>query len=242
MKTKKLLLLDMNGTIVESGSVIPEPTVDLISSLNYQIGIISGSTLSKMRRSLEPLLERKPNIYLLPEMGSSCFHGNYLTYDMNPQFDSGLRARVSLFAEMAFEDVGLDRDEETIITEGHSKITISLLGEEATLKQKKEADANGALRRKIIHNIHKYLERTGHRSMPTLTLAGYNSIDVMETNWDKRDGSRAFLSYLGLQPRDACFYGDNIKPGMNNWPLSYTGIISYEVAGLLDAFDKLRTA
>lgn len=236
-------MFDVDGTVTESAQVISPVMAELLASANQRLAFISGTDCKELKRMLEPLIAARPDsVYLLPEMGRTCHLANLMLYDFGQPFDADLIKKITMGASLAMESLGIIPVADDVFLRRESQLTISILGRSAPTQMKKDVDPTGSIRRKIIHSIVKFLENSGEELMPNFTLGGHSSIDIQESPWDKRDGTMAFLEYMGVHPYEVIFFGDNLQPGGNDYPMRYTGVRCVEVKDPLDTFTKLSNA
>lgn len=239
MRDEKLIIFDMNGVVTDGCAPISNAMRNTIADINKPIAIISGASLFEMHKALRTLINDRV-IYLLPEYGSSCFHsGGIMIYEKSKPFDEKLFSRLSLFADMALDLVGIDYADSQVI-KWHSQATISITRKDSPLGLKRNLDKTGVIRRKIIHTIFDMFNLTGEESELTYTLAGHSSIDIREDGWDKREGIETFLEWMCVHPSDAAFYGDRILPGYANWPTTYSGVNVIEARNMNHALRMAR--
>jgi len=235
----ELLLFDVDGTITKSAMPIANSMAEALAGQPHTLGFITGTDHGALIHMLDLLLEIRPTVFLLPEMGSACYQGQNMVYDavppMNPDTFDILRAAFT--AELY--KIGLPSVAPDVFLKRRAQMTVSIIGRSAPLEMKERVDPNCAIRHKLCHAVADTLYKMG-RPRVYFTMGGTSSIDIMETSWDKRDGVLRFLNFMGFEPKDALYFGDRLKPGGNDWPVTHTGVEYIQVEGPLETYQRIR--
>lgn len=232
-------MFDVDGTVTKSASVMGTDMAELLGGIKQRLAFISGTDIDELHRMLAPLAKHKKEFYILPEMGAACYSSKVgRLYEYGEPFPWDLFAQIKLFASMSMADVGIIPIADDVFLKRRTQMTISLLGRSAPDEAKRKFDPRGSLRRKVIHDISQMLERN-IEELPCFTLGGSSSIDIQTTDWDKEDGARTFMKFFGLKPENILFFGDNLQPGGNDFPITHTGIKCVPVSGPWDTLSRL---
>lgn len=245
--TKKLIAFDLDGTLAESKSALPDKMSELISELlkNYQVCVISGGKFGQFEKQLldnlkadTSLLER---LHLMPTCGT-----RYFTYDsaasewhMNyaEDFSEEEKHQIVTALEEGIDELGLREAEPwgALIEDRGSQITFSALGQEAPVDAKEAWDPDNkkkfALRDLVAGKIPAFEVRAG----------GSTSIDITKLGIDKAYGMRKIMELVGVDQKEILFVGDRLEEGGNDYPVKEMGIDSIAVSKWQDTALVIET-
>jgi HAD superfamily hydrolase (TIGR01484 family) len=228
---KRLIVFDLDGTLAESKSPLDAEMATLLSQLLavIRVAVISGGAWPQFQKQV---LARLPddaglkNLSLLPTCGTKFYRydgaweklysddfsaadSKHVIDSLNKALDaSGFRAA------RAWGDVIEDRG---------SQITLSALGQDAPLAEKKAWDPDFAKREKIKAILASDLPGF------SINLGGATSIDITRPGIDKAYGIRKLNEMLGIGIPDMVFVGDALFPGGNDYPAKKAGVLSIAV-------------
>ena len=228
--TKKLIAFDLDGTLAESKSALPDKMSELIGELlrNYRVCVISGGKFGQFERQLldnlkvdASLLEK---LHLMPTCGT-----RYFTYDATPNgwhmnyaedFTEDEKQQIVTALEEGIDELGLREAEPwgALIEDRGSQITFSALGQEAPVDAKEAWDHDNkkkfALRDVVAAKIPAFEVRAG----------GSTSIDVTKLGIDKAYGMKKIMELVGVAQEEILFVGDRLEKGGNDYPVKAMGI------------------
>jgi HAD superfamily hydrolase (TIGR01484 family) len=233
--TKKVIAFDLDGTLAESKSALPDRMSTLISELlqHYQVCVISGGKFGQFEKQLLDNLKADASLlgklHLMPTCGT-----RYFTYDtandswrMNyaEDFTDEEKQQIISALEEGIDELGLREPEPwgDLIEDRGSQITFSALGQEAPVDAKESWDADNkkkfALRDTVAAKIPAFEVRAG----------GSTSIDITKLGIDKAYGMSKIMELVGVTKEDILFIGDRLEEGGNDYPVKAMGIDSIPV-------------
>jgi HAD superfamily hydrolase (TIGR01484 family) len=237
---KKLIAFDLDGTLAESKSALPDRMSELLNELldNFQVCVISGGKFGQFEKQLLGNLKTSPanmeKLHLMPTCGT-----RYFTYDINAtkwhqiyaeDFTEADKKKIVEALREGVKECGFDKDKtwgEQIEDRG-SQITFSALGQEAPVKEKEEWDPDNAKKAKIrdivAHKIPEFEVRSG----------GSTSVDITKLGIDKAYGMEKLMQILEISKEDILFFGDRLTEGGNDYPVKAMGIDTIEVSNWED--------
>lgn len=244
---KKLIAFDLDGTLAESKSALPDKMSDLITELleKYQVCVISGGKFGQFEKQLLDNLKADSGLlnrlHLMPTCGT-----RYFTYDnvagewhMNyaEDFSEDEKQQIVSALEQGIDELGLREAEPwgDLIEDRGSQITFSALGQEAPVDAKESWDHDNkkkfALRDVVAAKIPDFEVRAG----------GSTSIDVTKLGIDKAYGMRKIMELVGVDKQEILFIGDRLEEGGNDYPVKAMGIDSIAVTKWQDTALVIET-
>ena len=227
---KKVIAFDLDGTLAESKSALPDKMSTLISELlqKYQVCVISGGKFGQFEKQLLDNLKADASLleklHLMPTCGT-----RYFTYDsvnsnwrMNyaEDFTEEEKQQITDALERGIDELGLREAEPwgDLIEDRGSQITFSALGQEAPVDAKESWDPDNkkkfALRDAVAAKIPAFEVRAG----------GSTSIDVTKLGIDKAYGMGKIMELVGVAKEEILFVGDRLEEGGNDYPVKAMGI------------------
>ena len=237
---KKVIAFDLDGTLAESKSALPDEMSLLLSKLleKYEICVISGGKFEQFEEQLLGNLKVDPEqlnkLHLMPTCGT-----RYYLYDIEksdwdqiyaediPEID---KKRIIEALQSSAKELGYFEENPwgEIIEDRGSQITFSALGQEAPVKEKKQWDPDGIkkmrLRNAVAEKIPDFEVRTG----------GSTSVDVTKLGIDKAYGMRKLEELLRISKDEILFIGDALHVGGNDYPVKAYGIDTISVTSWED--------
>lgn len=239
MKSKKLVMFDLDRTLTESKSKLSEDVAVVFAELlmDHDVAIISGCSFRQFETQfLVPLNDFVPDSFediyklsLLPTCGSQMYlydSGWYCTYSNN----FTLKEKVNIYNAWSSSTIPHDftcTPYGEVAEDRGSQITFSMCGQDAPLDVKEKYDPGAIIRKKIIAAMHKYF----HIGEFEIKVGGTTSIDVTRKGIDKAHGVNKVLSYLNISKENAVFIGDSLDNGGNDAPVKSTGVECIETTG-----------
>jgi phosphomannomutase len=228
---KKLVVFDLDGTLAESKASLDAEMATLVSRLLgvVKVAVISGGSWQQFT---DQLLSNLPdrghlaNLSLLPTCGTKFFQ---YEKGWKERYSEDLtdveKAKVIGSLQTALEASGFKAQKtwgEQIEDRG-SQITLSALGQQAPLEEKKKWDPDYTKRKKIKAILDDSLAEFSVR------MGGATSIDVTKPGIDKAYGIRKLRDILSIAIEEMIFIGDALFPGGNDYPAKEAGVVSIQV-------------
>lgn len=235
-KMKKIIAFDLDGTLAESKSALPDKMSTLLSDLlqRYQVCVISGGKFAQFERQLLANLhadnELLSRFHLMPTCGTRYHTYNVKTGEWEMQyaedFDDDEKDRIIKALNEGIDELGLREAKPwgELVEDRGSQITFSALGQEAPVEKKEEWDPDSAkkhaLRDLVADKIPDFEVRTG----------GSTSIDVTKLGIDKAYGMNKLMELTSTTKEEILFVGDRLEEGGNDYPVKTLGIDTIAVS------------
>lgn len=246
-KDKKLTIFDLDGTLVETKSILDGEMADLLGRLlaKKRIAVIGGAQFERFKKDLIDRLnvprQLFENLFIFPTTASSFYryeNGQWQEV-YSEKFSKKERDKIAEAFERTFKEINYMKPEKTygeLIEDRGSQITFSALGQDVVKElgekgvelKKKWRDENQELKLKLAQTLQKYLPEFEVRA------AGYTSIDITRKGIDKEYGVRQMEKYLGVTVQDMLFVGDAFFEGGNDYAALKTGVLCFEVKEIGD--------
>ena len=228
---KSLIVFDLDGTLAESKSPMDKEMARLLDRLlaKAKVAIISGGAWPQFEKQVLPNLADDPrleNLSLLPTCGTKFFHrdGSWkLLY--SEDFTATQKKKIIAALDKALDQSGFRPKKHwgEIIEDRGGQITLSALGQEAPLDEKKGWDPKFEKRKKIKAILEPMIPEF------SVQLGGSTSIDITRPGVDKAYGIKKLKEVLGIPIKDMIFVGDALFPGGNDYPAKTAGALSIQV-------------
>lgn len=231
---KQLAVFDLDGTLAESKAPLDNEVGEWLGRLLavVRVAVISGGAWPQFQKQLLAHLpdgDHLSNLSLLPTSGT-----RFMAYDggawrqlyaenFRPdQKDQIIKALTDVFE--ASGNVPAKRWGQVIEDRG-SQITLSALGQEAPLEQKRKWDPDFSKRKAMKAELERLLPEF------SIGLGGSSSIDVTRPGVDKAYGIGKLREVLGVDIEEMVYVGDALFEGGNDYPARRTGVDCISVAG-----------
>jgi phosphomannomutase len=228
---KSLIVFDLDGTLAESKAPLDAEMADLLTRLMevVRVAVISGGAWTQFEQQVLARLpsdDRLKNLSILPTCGTKFyrFDGAWqLLY--SEDFSKTDTDKIIGALNQALDQSGFRADKHwgDLIEDRGSQITLSALGQQAPLEEKKQWDPDFKKRQKIKGILAPLLPDV------SIQLGGATSIDITRPGIDKAYGIGKLRDTLGVPIKDMMFIGDAIFPGGNDYPAKQAGVLSVEV-------------
>lgn len=248
--SKKIIAFDLDGTLAESKRPITEDMASLIEELAKEkiVVVISGGTIKQFNTQFLPAFSKEDllspfikNLILLPTSGSQ-------RYEYNLEKKEWTLTDIELFSEEVKQkvknvlkeiiDSGLydipPNPTGEYIEDRLTQLSISALGQEAPIEQKKLWDPDQKKRQKIKAVLDKELPET------SIIIGGTTTIDILPKGFNKASGLKRLLDKLGMVIGEMVFVGDAIFPGGNDYSAYEAGIESIKVSGPTETKEVIK--
>ena len=251
-KNKKFIVFDLDGTLVETKSVMDEEMASLFCRLleSKLVAVISGAKYDLFREQIIKRLncsqEALSKLFLFPTTATSfyCYNKGWKLVYAN-ELSKEEKAMIKIAFKKTFKEINYKKPEKTygkVIEDRKSQITFSVLGQDVVkilgdrgVELKKEWKAkNTPLKMKIAKTLAKYLPDLEVRA------AGYSSIDVTHKGIDKEYGIKQIEKNLKITKKDMFFIGDALYPGGNDNAVLRSGVLCFEVKSVDDTKKCIR--
>lgn len=233
MKSKKLIIFDLDGTLAESKAEMDEEMSQLMLQLleKKQVAVISGGAFEQFEKqflkSLNAPEKILPRLHLFPTCSTSYY--NYENFWKQVYFNElpkSKKARVMQAFNQMFQEIGFKPKEifGEILEDRGSQITFSALGQKAPYEKKKDWDPEQKKRKQMKTILEKLIPDLEVR------IGGSTSIDVTEKGIDKAYGINKIEEHLKIKKAEMLFIGDALFEGGNDYPVKRTGVECIQVA------------
>jgi len=251
-RDKKLIVFDLDGTLVETKSLLDAEMADLLGRLlgSKSVAVISGAKYELFQDQIIHRLKcpesLSANLFLFPTTGTSFYRYNngwnmIYSEELTEREKSDIRDAV----EKAFLEVNYEEPKKVYgitLEDRKTQVTYSFLGQDVV----KVLGEEGVRLKKVWRDEHTNLKleiaEVLQRLLPGLEVraAGYTSIDITRKGIDKEYGLKQMEKYLGIPIEDMLFIGDAIFPGGNDYAALKTGVLSIKVEGVGDTKKIIR--
>jgi len=228
---KKLVVFDLDGTLAESKSSLDPEMADLLVRLLAvaKVAVISGGAWpqfeSQFLRNF-PQDDRLRDLSLLPTCGTQFYrYDGGWTKLYAEDFSDADKQQIIGALDRALDETGLRPAKHwgDLIEDRGSQITLSALGQQAPLEEKKSWDPDFSKRNRLKEVLQPMIPRF------SVNLGGATSIDVTMPGIDKAYGIHKLREILRIAIPDMVFVGDAIFPGGNDYPPKQAGVFSIRV-------------
>ena len=239
----KLVIFDLDGTLAESKQPLTSEMAMFVTKLltRTKVAIVSGGALPQFLKQVVgqlPSDANLANLYILPTSGASLyeFKNNgwekiYEEHLSEKESETIAAAMSSAAIETGIIDFSESAWGDRIEYRG-GQVTMSALGQEAPIVEKKAWDPDHAKRHKLQAAIAAKLPEF------SVGIGGSTTIDVTKRGIDKAYGIRQLCKRLGINESDAMYIGDELESGGNDESVYKTGVVTCVVN---DPSDTLRT-
>jgi len=239
MKNKyKFLVFDVDMTVTESCSVITNEIAEVLNNLNEKLIFLSGTNAKELKRRISSKLKREH--YILANAGTHHLlvspEGEKELYN-KPLKEEEKEEIISALKKLneKYNIISLTTEEDQIQDRG-SQITSSLLGKNAPRDKKEAYDSDKKKRTEFVQFLKTILGEEKYE----FGIGGTTSIDITEKGNDKGIALEKFAKEKNLSKEDFLFFGDQMRPGGNDFPVIKTGIKCIEVTGPEETLKILR--
>ena len=216
---KKIILMDMDGTITPARKPIEQAMIDKLNDVlnkGISIAIVSGSTYGYILEQLSSWSRiEDPNVWVMPCNGTQCYHQGEEIYSLNMREAVSEEDWKSLM-QLLFLGMSTVCIEEFPITGDHvsyrgSTINYCPVGRNANDAERqafKEWDTKTNYRAKFADDMTK----SPLGAIFKFKVGGNTSVDIYPIGWDK---SYAFRHFEGFD--EIYFIGDRCEPMGNDY-------------------------
>jgi len=228
---KRLIVFDLDGTLAQSKSAIDTEMANLLNSLLaiVKVAVISGGAWPQFEQQVLAHLRHDDclrDLSLLPTCGTKFYrHGVGWELLYSEDFTAAEKSTIidSLQRAIVAADCRVEKVLGDVIEDRGSQITLSALGQQAPLEDKKKWDPDFIKRKKMKAILDTLIPEFSVR------LGGATSIDVTKPGIDKAYGIRKLRDILGIAIEEMIYVGDALFPGGNDYPAEQAGCVSIRV-------------
>jgi phosphomannomutase len=228
---KGLIIFDLDGTLARSKLPIDAEMGSLLAQLLevIKVAIISGGAwlqFEKQVLSNLPRDNRLKNLSILPTCGTQFYHYDGTWQQLySEDFSADEKLQIIAALNKALDLSGLRSKQHwgDLIEDRASQITLSALGQEAPLEEKKTWDADFKKREEIKGILQALIPAF------SIHFGGTTSIDVTKPGIDKAYGIKKLEEVLRVDTGDMIFIGDALFPSGNDYPAKQAGVLSIAV-------------
>jgi phosphomannomutase len=229
---KNLVVFDLDGTLAESKAPLDAEMATLLGKLLavVRVAVISGGAWPQFQQQVLAQLpgdDGLKNLSLLPTCGTRFYrrHDGAWENVYAEDFSHQDRDRIIAALNHAFDASGFRaaRCWGAVIEDRGSQITLSALGQDAPLAEKKVWDPDFKKRERIKAILESHIPGF------SVHLGGSTSIDITRPGIDKAYGIGKLRDMLGVAIGEMVFVGDALFPGGNDYPARQAGVLSIQV-------------
>lgn len=244
---KKLVAFDLDNTLAESKSQIPDEMAYILGKLldKYEVCIISGGKFGQFEKQVISRLsvsdEQMGRLHIMPTCGTRYHRYDVVAKEWKLIYHNDLTAdqkkRIRAAFEKGAKELGMweEKPYGEIIEDRGSQMTYSALGQEIGemlgeegIKRKYAWDPDMKKRNALRDLIAPELDDVEVR------VGGITSIDVTLPGVDKAYGMNKLMDELSMSKEEILFIGDMLQEGGNDYPVKAMGIDSVEVRNYED--------
>jgi len=224
-----LFIFDLDGTLAESKQLLTNEMAALIAKLLtvIKVAVISGGALPQFLKQVVAQLPSNANfsnLYLLPTSGAALYE--YHDGGWDKIYEERLSEKeadvIAAAMHAAAKETGLINFSEPAwgerIEYRGSQVSMSALGQQAPVAEKKAWDPDHAKRIALQANIAAKLPEFAVR------YGGSTTIDVTKPGIDKAYGIRQLCKRLGIEESEALYIGDELESGGNDEAVYKTAV------------------
>lgn len=234
MNIPATIVFDLDQTLAESKASLTPVMATLIATLTLKkkVAVISGGALPQF---LSQIVEQLPsgaelrNLYLLPTSGAALYtyeSGAWKEVYAERLTEEEVRTISAAIHEAAQATGLIDFNEESWgerIEFRGAQVTLSALGQQAPIEEKKAWDPDHAKRKALVNYIALRLPDF------SVKFGGATSIDVTKKGIDKAFGIRKLSEFIHEPISSMLYVGDALFVGGNDEIVKETGIATRQV-------------
>ena len=253
IQKKKLVVFDLDGTLVESKSAMDAEMSALFTDLLKKkiVAVIGGGKYelfkSQLIERLSTSQELRKRLFLFPTTATSFYRyksGWKKVYALN--LSTAQAAKIKNTFNKVFKEVGYWHPKKTygeIIENRGTQVSFSVYGQDVVavlgkqgVEMKKEWKRRfNSTKIKIAKLLQKYLPEFEIRA------AGFTTVDVTRKGIDKAYGIEQIEAHLDVPKAQMVFVGDALFPGGNDYAVRRTGVQCIPVKGPEDTKKLIRS-
>ncbi len=224
----KHLFFDLDDTVTLSRSAIDTDMHALMSSLPYDLIIISGAHSSQIRKQIGDL-----PVYVLGQNGNEVFSPSGESLWSEHLSDVAVIDITEHIARVRSCTTHSVVSEDDLVEHRGSQISYSLIGHNEQIDKKKAFDPDRNIRATLLEReplISEHVE---------VKIGGTTCLDYFMKGRHKGYNVARLIEHMGWNKEDAVYYGDALVPGGNDEAV--IGVIdTIPVENHRDTYEKLR--
>ena len=236
MKSKKLVVFDLDGTLAPSKSVIDAEMRELLLQLLVQkkVAVVGGGKYALFKEQLVRPLRAKAQVakhlFLFPTTSTAFYRYNEGWKKVySHELSKTEVKKIKETFEKVFVEIGYKHPKKTygeLIENRGTQVSFSVYGQDIVkvlgkrgVKMKEQwKEKHTPTKMKIAERVATYLPEFEVRA------AGFTTIDVTKKGIDKAYGLTQIQKYVKVPIADMVFVGDSIMPGGNDYAVVRTGV------------------
>jgi hypothetical protein len=242
----KLVIFDLDGTLAESKQPLTDEMATLVAKLlaHTRVAVISGGAFSQFLKQIVarlPVHANLANLYILPTSGAALYE--FQNDDWKKIYEERLSEKekdtIETAVRIAATETGIiDFSKpawgERVEYRG-GQVTLSALGQQAPLAEKKAWDPTHAKRSVLQARLAEHLPKF------SVGVGGATSIDITKRGIDKAYGIRKLCERLGIPESKALYIGDELEAGGNDEAVYKTDVATCMVERPSDTMRTIKT-
>ncbi|MDO8563760.1 MAG: HAD-IIB family hydrolase [Nanoarchaeota archaeon] len=216
----KALVFDVDDTITASCQTIKDETANILEKIRPEIAFLTGTPIPELKRMISSRLNRKHHL-----MGNTGTH--YVVVENSAEKEilkDSLNEEEKIEIIIALKQlkakynlIPLTSEEDQIQDRG-SQITFSVLGRNASSKDKSNYDSDKKKRIEFIFFLNNIINKY------EIKIGGTTSIDITPKGRDKAWAINNFMRINNFRKDEIIFFGDQLQPGGNDYAALKTGV------------------
>jgi hypothetical protein len=234
IKSKKLIVFDLDGTLVESKAVLDDEMKDLLLKLLSvkKVAVIGGGKYELFERQLiAPTKDfgkdALKNLFLFPTTSTAFYrYKNEWKNVYTLNLSKTAREKIKKSFYTAISESSYKKPEKVygeIIEDRGTQITFSAIGQNAPVVEKEKWNKTSDVREEIVAKLKKLIPEF------EVHIGGLTSIDVTRKGIDKAYGIRQIEKRLKIPIKEMMFIGDAMQKGGNDYAVKKTGVFSVAI-------------
>lgn len=234
INTKKLIVFDLDGTLVESKAVLDSEMKDLLFKLLSikKVAVIGGGKYELFEKQLIIPTKDFPsdilkNLFLFPTTSTAFYRYNNgwkNIYTLNLSKTAREKIKKSFYATLV--ELSYKKPEKVygeMIEDRGTQITFSAIGQNAPVEEKEKWNKTSDVRKEIMAKLKKMIPEF------EVHIGGLTSIDVTRKGIDKAYGIRQIEKRLKMPIKEMIFIGDAMQKGGNDYAVKKTKVFSIAI-------------
>ncbi len=224
----KHLFFDMDGTVTPSRSKIHPKMKDFLISLDQTIGIISGSHNDQMAWQMDGV-----EVICMGQNGNHAIHTDGTELWFDKLSDDEKREILSHSDCVWGACTHAVPDEDDLIEDRGSQISLSIYGHNADTTEKKACDGDFKKRAALLEQF------PFESATVEVKMGGSTCLDYFRKGRNKGYNIARLIEHQGWNKDECIFFGDALFPGGNDETV--VGVIeAVQVADDMDCLKKLK--
>lgn len=241
--SKKIIAFDLDGTLTESKQALSPSMTSVLCELvkEKKVAIISGGSFDQFKKQFLPYFSPRKedenliygNLILLPTSGSRRYQydltqNEWVMTDeegMSPMTKEKTLSILREFVASGQYGIGHVVEGDEVVEDRITQISMSALGQNASIDKKSTWDPDQKKRKEIIEILKPKLPEV------EINIGGMTTLDFLPKGFNKAKGLIRLLNKFEMVIGDMVFVGDAIFPGGNDYSPYEAGIECIKVSG-----------